>query len=68
MKVKSLLAVAAVCVLGMSSCSNESTTKIPVYGWQGESGDATETSIQTDFKNGKNTDWMVSVTTQADSM
>lgn len=53
MKVKSFLAVAAACVLGMSSCSDESTTKIPVYGWQGEGGDATEASIQADFKKWK---------------
>ena len=50
MKVKSLLAIAAACVLGMTSCNSGAVKTIPVYGWQGEGEDATEASIQADFK------------------
>ena len=44
MKVKSLLAIAAACVLGMTSCNSGAVKTIPVYGWQGEGEDATEAS------------------------
>lgn len=53
MKTKFLLAGMLACMLGFSSCSNESVKTIPVYGWQGEGGDATEASIQSDFKKWK---------------
>lgn len=53
MKVKSLLAIAAACVLGMTSCNSGAVKTIPVYGWQGEGEDATEASIQADFKKWK---------------
>ena len=53
MKIKLLLAATVACVLGFSSCSNESVKTIPVYGWQGEGEEATEASIQSDFKKWK---------------
>lgn len=53
MKTKFLLAGMLACMLGFSSCSNESVKTIPVYGWQGEGGDVTEASIQSDFKKWK---------------
>ena len=40
-------------VVGLAACSGGSGTKIPVYGWQGEGGDATEASIQADFSKWK---------------
>ena len=59
MKVKSLLAIAAACVLGMTSCNSGAVKTIPVYGWQGEGEDATEASIQADFKKWKSTPVML---------
>ena len=53
MKTKFLLAGMMACMLGFSSCSNESVKTIPVYGWQGEGSYATEASIQSDFKKWK---------------
>ena len=49
-------------VVGLAACSGGSGTKIPVYGWQGEGGDATEASIQADFSKWKRMAWMVCVT------
>ena len=49
-------------VVGLAACSGGSGTKIPVYGWQGEGGDATEASIQLTSASGKRMVWMVCVT------
>ena len=53
MKVKTILAAAAACIVGLSACTSETKTKIPVYGWQGEGENTTAESIQADFKKWK---------------
>ena len=45
-------------VVGLAACSGGSGTKIPVYGWQGEGGDATEASIQADFSQDRPCQWV----------
>ena len=50
MKTKTLFAAVMALAIGMVSCSNEPTSKIPVYGWQGEGENVTVESIDSDFK------------------
>ena len=53
MKTKTLFAAVMALAIGMVSCSNEPTSKIPVYGWQGEGENVTAESIQSDFQKWK---------------
>lgn len=48
-RLRSVLMTAA-CVVGLASCTDKPAAHIPVYGWEGEGPEASEATIQAEFK------------------